>query len=61
MWYIFPQIAALGHSAMSQRYAIGSLSEARAFLAHAVLGARIRECDSALQDLHTSDAVAVFW
>jgi Uncharacterized conserved protein len=44
MWYVFPQVAGLGHSAMSQRYAIGSLDEARAYLAHPVLGARLREC-----------------
>lgn len=43
MWFVFPQIAGLGMSAMSQRYAIGSLDEARAYLAHAVLGARLRE------------------
>ena len=44
IWYIFPQIAGLGHSAMSQHYAISSLGEARAYLAHPVLGARLREC-----------------
>ncbi|MFZ3217968.1 MAG: DUF1810 domain-containing protein [Candidatus Acidiferrales bacterium] len=43
MWFVFPQIAGLGMSAMSQRYAIGSLGEARAYLAHPVLGARLRE------------------
>jgi uncharacterized protein (DUF1810 family) len=44
IWFIFPQIAGLGHSAMSQRFAISSLDEARAYLAHPVLGARLREC-----------------
>ena len=44
IWFIFPQIAGLGQSAMSQRYAIRSLEEARAYLAHPVLGARLREC-----------------
>ncbi len=44
MWFIFPQVAGLGSSAMSQRYAISSLHEARAYLAHPVLGARLREC-----------------
>jgi uncharacterized protein (DUF1810 family) len=44
MWFVFPQIAGLGMSAMSQRYAIGSLAEARAYLAHAVLGPRLAEC-----------------
>jgi uncharacterized protein (DUF1810 family) len=44
MWFIFPQIAGLGHSAMAQRYAISSLDEAKAYLAHPVLGRRLREC-----------------
>lgn len=44
MWFIFPQIAGLGFSAMSQRYAIGSRAEAEAYLAHPVLGARLIEC-----------------
>ena len=43
MWFVFPQIAGLGMSAMSQRYAIGSLDEARVYVAHAVLGPRLRE------------------
>lgn len=44
MWFIFPQVAGLGLSAMSQRYAIGSRAEACAYLAHPVLGARLVEC-----------------
>jgi uncharacterized protein (DUF1810 family) len=44
MWFVFPQIAGLGTSAMSQHYAIASLDEARAYLAHPILGARLREC-----------------
>ncbi|KYG99875.1 DUF1810 domain-containing protein [Bradyrhizobium sp. DOA1] len=44
MWFIFPQVAGLGLSAMSQRYAIGSRAEARAYLAHPVLGGRLTEC-----------------
>jgi len=44
IWFIFPQVEGLGRSAMAQRYAIGSLEEARAYLAHSVLGARLREC-----------------
>ncbi len=44
MWFVFPQIAGLGSSEMSQRYAISSLAEARAYLAHPVLGERLREC-----------------
>ncbi|MEH2511746.1 uncharacterized protein (DUF1810 family) [Nitrobacteraceae bacterium AZCC 1564] len=44
MWFIFPQIAGLGHSAMSQRYAIVSLQEAIEYLHHPLLGPRLREC-----------------
>src|SRR5215475_2754717 len=44
MWFVFPQIAGLGISAMSQRYAISSLDEARAYLEHPVLGPRLIEC-----------------
>lgn len=44
MWFVFPQIAGLGHSAMARMYAIGSLEEARAYLAHAVLGPRLLQC-----------------
>ena len=48
MWFIFPQIAGLGGSAMARRYAIGSLAEARAYLDHALLGPRLDECTRAL-------------
>jgi uncharacterized protein (DUF1810 family) len=48
MWFIFPQIAGLGSSPAAQRYAIASLDEARAYLAHPVLGPRLRECADAL-------------
>jgi uncharacterized protein (DUF1810 family) len=48
MWYVFPQIAGLGQSATSRHYAITSLAEARAYLAHPVLGPRLRECASIL-------------
>jgi uncharacterized protein (DUF1810 family) len=44
MWFIFPQIAGLGHSAMAQRYAISSLLEAEAYMTHRVLGPRLRDC-----------------
>ena len=44
MWFVFPQIAGLGHSAMAQRYAIASPAEARAYLRHPVLGPRLTEC-----------------
>jgi len=48
MWFIFPQIAGLGHSAMAQKYAIASLDEARAYLAHRVLGPRLKEAIGAV-------------
>jgi uncharacterized protein (DUF1810 family) len=56
IWFIFPQVAGLGRSAMSEHYAIGSLEEARAYLADGVLGARLRECARAL--LATPDRTA---
>jgi uncharacterized protein (DUF1810 family) len=43
MWFVFPQLAGLGHSAMARQYAISSLAEARAFLEHPVLGSRLIE------------------
>jgi uncharacterized protein (DUF1810 family) len=48
IWFVFPQIAGLGRSPMSQAYAIRSLDEARAYLAHPLLGPRLRECTQAL-------------
>ena len=50
MWFIFPQLAGLGHSEMARRYGIESLAEARAFLAHPVLGPRLLECAAAVLD-----------
>lgn len=44
IWFIFPQAKGLGRSPMSRRYAISSLDEARAYLAHPVLGPRLKEC-----------------
>jgi uncharacterized protein (DUF1810 family) len=44
MWFVFPQLAGLGHSVMAQRFAIASTQEAAAYLAHGVLGPRLREC-----------------
>jgi len=44
MWFIFPQLAGLGFSHMSQFYALDSLAEARAYLAHPILGPRLRAC-----------------
>jgi len=44
IWFVFPQLRGLGRSATAQRYGISSLDEARAYLAHPVLGPRLREC-----------------
>jgi uncharacterized protein (DUF1810 family) len=44
MWFVFPQVAGLGHSATAKRFAIGSAKEARAYLAHPLLASRLREC-----------------
>jgi len=44
MWFIFPQIRGLGQSAVSVKYSISSLAEAKAYLAHSILGPRLREC-----------------
>jgi len=60
MWFVFPQIAGLGSSAMAQRYAIASLDEARAYLAHPVLGARLRECTELVLGVEGRDAHAIF-
>ena len=60
MWFVFPQVAGLSRSDMARRYAIGSLGEARAYLGHNLLGARLRECVGALQDLVGVTAIDVF-
>ena len=60
MWFVFPQIAGLGHSAMAQAYAIASADEAAAYLAHPLLGARLRECARVLTELEGRSAEQVF-
>jgi uncharacterized protein (DUF1810 family) len=60
MWFVFPQIAGLGYSRLSKMYSIANLDEARAYLAHEVLGPRLVECAHALTVLPGSDPVAVF-
>ena len=60
MWFIFPQIVGLGFSPMAQRYAIGSLDEARAYLAHPVLGDRLRACTAAVNGVTGRSAHALF-
>src|SRR3989442_14531873 len=56
IWFIFPQVAGLGSSAMTREYAISSLAEARAYLAHPVLGGRLAECAGALLAVDGKDA-----
>jgi uncharacterized protein (DUF1810 family) len=56
MWFIFPQIAGLGFSVMAQRFAIGSLDEARAYLAHPALGPRLLACVQAMLDVEGKTA-----
>jgi uncharacterized protein (DUF1810 family) len=60
MWFVFPQIAGLGQSPISRRYAIASLDEARAYVAHPVLGPRLIECARILMGLPSRSAEAVF-
>ena len=59
MWFVFPQLAGLGGSDMSRRYAISGLAEARAYLDHPVLGPRLVESARALLGLPGTDPAAV--
>jgi uncharacterized protein (DUF1810 family) len=60
MWFVFPQIAGLGSSPTSRTYAITSRQEARAYLAHPVLGARLTECAAILANLEGRSAEQIF-
>lgn len=61
MWFIFPQIAGLGRSAMAQHYAIRSIQEARDYLADAILGGRLAECtDAVLEHAAAGDVAGIF-
>lgn len=60
MWFVFPQIDGLGFSETTKRYSIKSLAEARAYLAHPVLGARLLECTRAVLALNGRTALEVF-
>jgi uncharacterized protein (DUF1810 family) len=60
MWFVFPQVAGLGSSPMAQHYAISGLPEARAYLAHPVLGRRLLECARTLTDLGVVDPERIF-
>jgi uncharacterized protein (DUF1810 family) len=60
MWFIFPQVAGLGFTAMSQRYAISGLAEAQAYLDHPVLGPRLSECARIVAGTDGSTADDIF-
>lgn len=60
MWFVFPQLAGLGMSAQSRHYAIRDLDEARAYLQHPVLGARLAECTDIVKRLEGVSAHQVF-
>lgn len=59
IWYVLPQLRGLGQSSRALFYGLASADEARAYLAHPLLGARLRECVAAMNGLATSDPVAV--
>lgn len=60
MWFVFPQIAGLGHSPMAQHYAISGLAEAKAYLAHPLLGSRLEECTEAVKTHRGRSAHEIF-
>ena len=60
MWFVFPQIAGLGYSATSRMFAISSLEEARAYLAHPVLGPRLVECATIVAQTQDRTAEQIF-
>ena len=60
MWFVFPQIEGLGHSSTAQYYAIRSLDEAKAYLAHSVLGPRLRECARLVNSVDGRTASQIF-
>ncbi|MGE8322020.1 MAG: DUF1810 domain-containing protein [Pseudomonas sp.] len=60
MWYVFPQLDGLGHSAMAERYALAGIEEARAYLAHPLLGPRLQACVTALLQHNDKSAKEIF-
>jgi uncharacterized protein (DUF1810 family) len=60
MWFVFPQISGLGHSQWAQLYAIASLDEAKAYLAHQVLGHRLVECTGLVNAIEGRTAQEIF-
>src|SRR5579885_3346741 len=59
MWFIFPQLAGLGYSSTSRKFAIKSLEEARAYLAHSILGRRLLDCCQALLSVQGRTAAEI--
>lgn len=60
MWFVFPQLASLGRSGMARHYGLSGLDEARAYLAHPVLGPRLLECCGILLKLRGRTSVNIF-
>ncbi|MES2262318.1 MAG: DUF1810 domain-containing protein [Pseudomonadota bacterium] len=60
MWFIFPQLAGLGHSDTARRYALAGLADAQAYLAHPVLGERLRACSMLVGAVDGASARAIF-
>jgi uncharacterized protein (DUF1810 family) len=60
IWFIFPQLTQLGNSSTAKRFGIGSLSEAQAYLAHPVLGPRLRECARLVVAIENTPIEAIF-
>ena len=60
MWFIFPQIAGLGHSPLAQKFAISSLPEAQAYLRHPILGLRLTECTKIVMGINGKSATEIF-
>ena len=60
MWYIFPQVEGLGHSSTSKRYSIKSLEEAKGYMSHPVIGARLIECTVVVLNIEERSAKEVF-
>lgn len=60
MWFIFPQLKALGRSATAQHYGLASLAEARAYVGHALLGTRLRQCTQCVLDVQGRSALQIF-
>ena len=60
MWFVFPQLAGLGHSATARHYAIISFSEARAYASHPLLGPRLTECTNLVNAIHGRTVHEIF-